>query len=129
MRNWLFRPGFGVMLATAAVLSSSPAVAHQVPTESDSSRSDPVRVVRVVSAADLDLTTREGKRALKERVDDAASLVCADMFGDAANPLDRFNCRIATKRDANKKVNNLVRLARSGEAPALASTMTLEVRK
>ena len=129
MRIQLFRSGLGAVLATAAVLSFGPAAAHPSQVESTSESSVPTRVVRVVSAADLDLTTREGKRELKGRVRDAAAEVCADMYGDAANPVHRFDCRIATTRNANKKVDNLVRLARNGEPPALASAVTLEVRQ
>ena len=127
MRVQLLTIGCSAVLAAAA---AAPAAANPFLVQAGLDSSvQPERTVVSVPAGDLDLTTNAGEKALKKRVRQAADIACADLLGKTAHPLDDFNCRIAAMGEAKSQVDDLVQLARSGRAPALASAVTLEVRQ
>lgn len=114
-----------VVLASVLALSCSyPAIAQ------DARQQAPDATVFVVSAADLDLRTPIGERALKSRVRQAAVRACGDTLGEAAHPQEALACRISAVRGASPQVAQVVRLARSAPSstgPLLASAVTVRV--
>lgn len=90
----------------------------------------PHSTVVMVPTGDLDLGTEAGEDALETRVRAAVSRACDDALGRSAHPLDEFNCRVASIRDAHKQMDALVERARgemTSDYPVVASTITLRI--
>ena len=108
-----FAPRLGWLLAGAAFLAATPALAQADPEEiiitgrygrlPDSVRS----ASQAVSYADLDLSTSAGRRELRRRVSLTARFLCDRLgesgTGDAVVP----SCRTAATRDALQRVGTL----------------------
>ncbi|MBS0473364.1 MAG: UrcA family protein [Proteobacteria bacterium] len=80
-----------------------------------------VKLSRDVSYADLDLTTRDGARELRERVRFTARDVCEDLWSRTTKPGERVEnsdlqrCAHDAYRDAMRQVHDVVADARDDE--------------
>jgi UrcA family protein len=121
----------GAVAAFAGLLLSTSASAEDYTVVGKNSAGwRPHSTVVMVPTGDLDLGTEAGEDALETRVRAAVSRVCGDALGRSAHPLDEFNCRVASIRDAHKQMDTLIERAR-GETtsgyPVVASAITLRI--
>lgn len=121
----------GAVAAFAGLLFPASAAAEDYTVVGKSSADwQPHSTVVMVPTGDLDLATEAGEDALETRVRTAVSRACDDALGRSAHPLDEFNCRVASIRDAHKQMDALVERARGETAadyPVVASTITLRI--
>ena len=100
--NFHFKTGFSAAMCALA-LSTAPAMAREAPTS------------RVVSHADLDLTTQQGQKEFDSRVDAAAREVCGIDTGMTSTMNAEFMARVCHSRAKKGAQQAIAQLKNDGQ--------------